>query len=385
MLIRRPFRRILPPLVLGTAVLGCESIFSAGDPTLRFTAVSAGGEHTCAISDDGTTYCWGAGENGQLGHGRSSGSFQPVAVAGGLAFTVIAAGGSHTCALDVSGQAFCWGDNGSGQTGTDPATGVLNEPHSVSGALRFTYISAGQAHTCGIAEDGTAYCWGQNTHGQLGDGTTTDRSTPTAVLGFRFVQLDAGAGHTCAVAGNGIGYCWGLNDFGQLGNGTRVNAPAPQRLTGRRRFLQVSAGATHSCGIVRRVDAVCWGSNLFGELGNTAYDIGAARPVAVYGRRGFSAVDVGAHYGCGIVDQTWCWGRGEYGQIGIGRISNESTAQPITDVSFEAVSAGGTHTCGVAVGNREGGLVYCWGKGDAGQLGNLGTTFTMLPVRVQSR
>ncbi len=140
-------------------------------------------------------------------------------------FAAVSAGGLHTCGLTAAGVAYCWGYNGFGQLGdgttTDRSTPVLvAAPASVS----FTAVSAGLRHTCGLTAAGVAYCWGYNGFGQLGDGTTTDRSTPVRVAGgVSFATVSAGEGHTCGVTAAGAAYCWGDNFFGELGDGTTTS------------------------------------------------------------------------------------------------------------------------------------------------------------------
>lgn len=177
------------------------------------------GGHTCGIATDGATYCWGSGEWGQLGNGSAVTSATPVAVVGGHEFVTISAGNAHTCGLLADGTAYCWGANSTGALGLGSTTGEnacnlitpCPEPRPVEGDLRFIAISAGDAHTCGIAMDRSAYCWGRNV-GNIGDGTTEDRTAPTPVVGGRsFLTLTAGIGRTCGLASDGLAYCWGDN------------------------------------------------------------------------------------------------------------------------------------------------------------------------------
>jgi len=183
--------------IVGSAAASVRSM-----PELTYVSVAAGGAHTCALTDGGAAYCWGRAESGQLGVIASSQCLLenahfpceliPVAVGGGLRFTQITAGGAHTCALTAGGTAYCWGNNARGQVG-DNSTLQHNEPVAVATTLRFTSLDAGASHTCGLTSGGVAYCWGRNDRGQLGDGTTLDRWVPTAITGGRtFATLTAG-------------------------------------------------------------------------------------------------------------------------------------------------------------------------------------------------
>jgi alpha-tubulin suppressor-like RCC1 family protein len=208
----------------------------------QFAVLSAGDSHTCG-SVGGGWYCWGANANGQLGDGTTTDRLGPIPVGGGVRFLIdgVSAGGTHTCGIESSGSAFCWGDNGSGQLG-DGTTTTRWFPTPVAGNLTFVALVAGGSHTCGITTAGTAWCWGDNSNGQLGDGSTTSRATPVPVAGglaFAIpepypyaLKLDAGRSHTCGVTTSGAVYCWGANANGQLGDGTTRDSPVPVRVAG---------------------------------------------------------------------------------------------------------------------------------------------------------
>lgn len=245
------------------------------------TAVTAGGLHSCAIAPAGEAYCWGSGEQGQLGDGTSGvghGQETPMRVAGGLTFVSLDAGGLHSCGITSDGTLYCWGFDGAGALGTladescEDGLGNLfpcsSLPVSVSSGLVFVSVSAGVAHTCAVTTNGTAYCWGRNVNGQLGDGTTTSRTTPVAVAGaLRFVAVSAGNSHSCGVTASGEAYCWGGNHRGQLGEGSVSGRTSPTRVTGGLRLSSVGAGGAHTCGLTEGGAAYCWGSNAYGALG----------------------------------------------------------------------------------------------------------------------
>jgi len=367
-------------------------------PSTPPSVVTAGGAHSCALAAGGAAHCWGRGEAGQLGApagtacvtdgGTFPCSLVPLPVQGGFAFTEVFGGGSHTCALTSDGSAYCWGANGGGQVG-DGSTLDRSRPSAVAGGLRFTSLDAGANHTCGVATGGIAYCWGSNSRGQLGDGTATDRSVPVAVSGGNtFQSVTAGGfnfGHTCGLTSGGGVLCWGDNERGQLGRGTSdVEAhPAPGPVSGGIAFVALTAGlGRHTCGLTGTGTAYCWGENTFGALGNGS-TAGSSVPTPVSGGLSFGQLRAGGFIGhtCGLTGSgaAYCWGENERGQVGDGSTTDRSTPSAVAgNLTFTNLEAGFRHTCGRA----SGGGVYCWGSGAAGQLGINSTSQSNLPAPV---
>ncbi|MEO7366719.1 MAG: hypothetical protein ABIZ36_02100 [Gemmatimonadaceae bacterium] len=198
---------------------------------LRFVSLSAGAGHTCGIVDGGRAYCWGSNQNGQVGNGSAATVSMPTAVNGGLLFSVLSSGGSHTCGVAADEAAYCWGENRLGQLGDGSAISRAT-PSRIAGAQRFTSLSAGFAHTCGLEASGAAYCWGSNSTGELGNGNGVNSRTPVPVAGnLAFASIAAGGGessdyyfgstrfgHTCGVTVDRTAYCWGNDGFGELGD-----------------------------------------------------------------------------------------------------------------------------------------------------------------------
>ena len=196
----------------------------------QFTAVAAGGGFSCGIDTGGKAWCWGYQGSGRLGNGRihdgSDGA--PNEVVGGLTFTSITTGTAHACALTDDGTAYCWGSGQSGQLGNGRTFFVTASPVPVQSTLKFTTLVAGGSQTCGIATTGGTYCWGLNSFGQLGDGSENLRTTPTPVSGgHSFVAIETQDRHTCAIDTQGQTYCWGANDVGQLGDGSTTLRRTP--------------------------------------------------------------------------------------------------------------------------------------------------------------
>ena len=193
-----------------------------------YTAVSAGGHHVCGLVVGGAAWCWGWNLYGQLGNGSSTNLGLPEPVSGGIQFKAISSGAEHTCALTADGQAYCWGHGIAGQLGTGRLQDELR-PAPVAGSNRFSALSAGGQHTCALTADGAAYCWGSNYDGQLGNGTASGiEASPVRTAGtLSFVQISAGGRHTCALTSQGGAHCWGFGGVGELGTGTSSSESEP--------------------------------------------------------------------------------------------------------------------------------------------------------------
>jgi alpha-tubulin suppressor-like RCC1 family protein len=299
----------------------------------------------------------------------------------------ISAGAAHTCAVSVDGEALCWGWNAFGQLGIGELVG-LGTPGTVAGGHQWQSVSSGWHHACGITTAGESYCWGHNRQGQLGSGARTEREpAPVRVAGgIEFTALSGGAQHTCGLAADGTAYCWGLNQYGQLGAHAEPLTETPVVAWPHLKFAQVSAGVGHTCGITRQGTAYCWGKNEDGELGNGSIDppglYRVGEPVAIFGGFSLRSITAGNGVSCGVTTagRGVCWGRGVYGQLGLGSTIGHATPQHVTRVKeFAEVSGSGmTHLCGLTTGNA----IYCWGTGERGQLGAGGLTHTLEPVRV---
>jgi alpha-tubulin suppressor-like RCC1 family protein len=377
-----------------TQVQSVTASFTAGG-SIVFAQVTAGGEHTCGLTNTGVAQCWGDNRFGQLGDGTTQVRLVPTPVSGGLTFVGITAGVSHTCGRASTGAAYCWGNNSySGAIG-DGTKQNRYVPTPVSGGLNFVELTAGYVYTCGRTSVGTAYCWGTNNYGEVGDGTTQERLVPTPVGGgITFIQLTAGTYHTCGLTSTGAAYCWGNNSSGELGVGDRLGLfdkrLLPTPAAGGIGFTDLTAALYHTCGRTSAGAAYCWGSNGRGELGDGTTQRRLV-PTLVSGGFNFVGIKAGSSNTCALKSDgaAYCWGDNFAGQLGNGTQSGDVFFGPgipvPTAVSgnllfIELTVGSGDHTCG-----RTGaGTVYCWGYNGSGQLGDGTQQTRLVPTPVKS-
>lgn len=283
------------------------------------------------------------------------------------------------------GAAFCWGTggpflgNGGGASSTVPV--------AVAGGHLFASIAAGRAHTCGVLVTGAAHCWGQGGVGQLGNGTTTlNQFTPVAVDGGHlFASIAVGSAHTCALDLGGKAWCWGVGTSGQLGDGVSGGAhtrTSPHAVAGGLTFNTISVGASHACALTGAGVAYCWGYGEFGQLGNGSAS-SSDSPVMVTGGLAFASIAAGIQNTCAvtIAGAGYCWGLSTDGQLGDGNHDGHTVFAPTPVVgshTFASVQPAWYHSCGLTAA----GAVLCWGWGEDGQLGNGATSNRDVPTRV---
>lgn len=302
---------------------------------LDLVVADVGWDHTCAVSAGGATYCWGHNHEGQLGTGEADeGRASPTPVTGGIRFHLVAAGGAHTCGLTDEGRAYCWGNNREGGLGVGLDDEGLPTPTPVATEVRFTALALGTSHTCGLDRDGKAWCWGLTALGAVGaqgqescDPWGPCTRVPLPVEGgHTFTRLTAGGEHTCAVDESGASFCWGRGSHGQLGF-----QPGEE------------------CLVLGTFPALC-----------------STIPERVPGDLEWTDVSAGGNRTCGLTREgtAWCWGEGNLG-AGSGAGSLEP-ARVATSVRFTRIDTGYHHSCGVA---RDG-VAWCWGSNQYGQLGD---------------
>ncbi len=373
------------------------------------TKIAAGQTHGC-LAANGQLFCWGAGFGTSIAK-----PYKPSAI--GTAAGTYAANGpvsvgdNHSCGI-ANGQLFCWGDNSHGQLGMGDKYSV-SQPQAVPALVNkyVTDVSAGKNHTCAIVY-GKLYCWGDNSHGQLGNGTTTSTDEPDfakpvagALSGKRVTDISAGIDNTCAIA-NGQAYCWGNNSHKKLGDGSYTLHTSPVLVNGHGALTtsmsttEISAGADHTCAVAN-ADAYCWGWNQDGRTGLGINANTDSNPTLLTGgtagwpkgpnnmRPSVSGISAGGDFSCGIFNATVsCWGKSDFGQTGTNTTLDRSVPTNISSAAggyyATSVSAGDKHACAVINGNHSAtnGNIWCWGAGANGRLGNGGVANSLVPLLI---
>jgi len=351
--------------------------------------VSAGSSHSCGVDTSGAVKCWGYNGNGQIGDGTTAIATTATQVNGLTSGAIhVGAGNTHSCAVMSGGTVQCWGDNTYGQLGNGTTT---NSPTPVSvtglgGAA--TKVVAGYYHSCALLSDGTVECWGGNSYGELGNGSTTSSTSPVAVTGVSgATDISVGCSQNCVLMSGGTVMCWGRNDMGQVKGSGDTTSPVTTAVTvsGVSNAISVGAGVGWTCAGISGGNTKCWGTtNSYGQFGNGTTTGSATTTDG--DTSGFTYIEFSSGEGhtCGVISSGvgYCAGSGTMGQLGNGASANSSTVVGVDTtsvgaMSFAYISAGGYHTCAV---NTVGGF-YCWGDNSVNQLGD-GTSVSSSNVPV---
>jgi alpha-tubulin suppressor-like RCC1 family protein len=336
-------------------------------------------------------YAWGGNSYGQLGTGGTTSTSSPVTVVGGIiTWSQLSAGPSHSLGSTSAGIAYAWGSNFYGKLGNGGTTSVSSPVTVVGGITTWSQLSAGTNHSLGVTSTGIAYAWGRSNYGQLGQGGTTDRSSPVTVVGgiTTWSQLSAGNYHCLGRTSAGIAYAWGKANYGQLGNGGTTNRSSPVTVVGGiTTWSQLSAGNYHSLGLTSAGIAYAWGYNITGQLGDNSLDARSSPVTVVGGITTWSQLSSGksdsvrAHtLGLTSASILYAWGYNNVGQLGDGTIT--TTSSPVTVVGgitiWNSIAAGRS----TSLARTSTGIAYAWGNNNVGQLGTGGTGDRSSPVTV---
>jgi len=390
--------RIIATLGLVAGVLA----FNA--PTASATAadsVSTGAVHGCVLTAGGGVKCWGYNGNGQLGVGTKADHKKPVGVTGlSSGVADVQAVWDHTCALTNGGGVMCWGHNGDGELGDGTRIQRL-VPVDVNGLTSGVQaISLGFDSGCALTTGGGVKCWGYNGSGQLGDGTRTTRKNAVDVFGLTsgVVAIAAGWDHTCALLNTGGVECWGNNAHGEVGNGTHTDALKPVAVTGLSSGVAaVSAGFDHTCALLNTGSVKCWGNNATGELGDGTSQ-SHKKPVDVFGLSNAASISAGYDHTCVVTTAggAKCWGNNASGELGDGTTTNRFNPTNVyrSTSGIDMISAGGWKRAGLTCLLTSSGAVKCFGanhgvrglqpvNSKGGQIGDGTTIDRHIPISVR--
>ncbi|NWG26902.1 MAG: T9SS type A sorting domain-containing protein [Ignavibacteriaceae bacterium] len=371
--------------------------------------------HSIVKRFDGKLFTWGWNYFGQLGNGQNTNKNNPVlvdtnGVLSGKTIITVAVGAAHNLALSSDGMVYSWGANLYGGLGIGNNIDI-NVPVAVytGGVLSgksIIKISAGSGYSIVVASDGTVYTWGQNTYGELGNGTSGSnawKNVPVVVdmngvlSGKNITEVAGGQNHSIALASDGTVYTWGNNSFGQLGDGSNINSSVPVAvntsgvLSGKT-VIQVAAGYYHSLALTSDGNTYSWGRNDYGQLGNGNTGTNRNLPVAVstsglLNGKTITKIAAGAFHNLVLTSdgELYTWGFNEYGQLGNGNTGTNSnipvavsTSGVMNGKSITQLGTGFDHCLAIA----SDGTLFSWGNNTYGELGNGNNTHSNVPVQV---
>ncbi len=342
--------------------------------------IAAGGWHSLVVCEDSTVRAFGENASGQLGNYSTDDSNVPVQVMGLDGVIAVSAGGdqleAHSMALKADGTVWCWGSNlygalGNGTSGTNNST---QSPVQTLLLNNVKAISAGGWHSVALREDSTVWAWGWNQDGQLGDGSTTDRTIPTKVPNLNgVIQIAAGTYHTLALKSDGTVWAWGDNLYGQLGNGANLDSNTPVQVHGLNNILHIAAGRFYSLAIKADGTVWTWGQNLYGQLGDGSTS-DKNIPIQVPNFKDATHIAACGAFHTVVVKNdgtAWAWGRNTYGNLGTDDVIQRNSPTPMLNNHDVAGVALGTN---FTLLYKKDGTFWACGRNASGQLGD--GTFT---------
>jgi len=345
------------------------------------------GMQACELAADGSASAWGACQYAAVADrvacddgdsARVNDTCWSGACKGQLAQLTLATGSGFSCAVRSGGKVFCWGENSLGRLGNGTTTNSAT-PVQVSGLDDAVAVTAGSYHACAVRVGGGVRCWGDNLEAQLGDGTKTGRTTPVDVVGLsNAVTVIGGFYATCAQRATGQLMCWGGGPSGMFGSAASTQL-TPIEIPAGNGARAVDMGAFNMCALSTGGGVTCWGDNAEGQLGN-GMNVDSSTPVAVSGVSTARSISV-ENLACAALDngQAVCWGEGDYGVLGNGGSADSSTPVTVSSISAVSdVSVSGLQACAL----RGGGRVSCWGNNESGTLGDGTMTSSPTPVTV---
>jgi YD repeat-containing protein len=343
-------------------IWGCDEYVANGpsieihkQPQLRLSdirAISAGHMHCLAVKSDGTVWAWGWNEYGQLGDGTTTDSQSPAQVKNLDGVESVVASFGSSLALKSDGTVWGWGSNMNGELACGTETPFYYAPVQAKGLAGVQKIVCGDNHAVALKSDGTVWAWGDNLNNEIGDGTETIQyRTPVQLIGLSGIQdIAACAAHSLAVKSDGTVWAWGNNSRGELGNGTYADSNIPVQVSNLSNIQAVATGAYHSMALESGGSVWAWGSNSQGQLGNGT-STGSNIPIQIIEFSEGKAISGGLHHSVALkTDGTvWAWGSNGYGQLGNETPTYSDIPVQVIGLSkVKAISAGGV--CSLAIG-----------------------------------
>ena len=331
--------------------------------------ICVGYQHACAVKSDGKMYCWGKGTDDRLGFGTTENQFSPVEVKNISNAVSCSLGTSHSCVELSDKTTRCWGNAASGQLGNGQlSTTNMTIPVSVYGISNAAQISAGGTHACAVLDNGSIACWGSGLNGELGIKLVGSKSTPVIVpVSGTFTQVSAGYGHTCALKNDGTVWCFGDNDYGQLGDNSTTDSFSAVQVNSITTAKQISTGNDFSCALLTDNYTKCWGYNSHGQLGDRS-NTDRLTPVNVKlsnanNLDNVRSISSNKYTSCAVLNNNnaYCWGKGDHQQLGYTSNQYQGNRNFAVETagsnSFIQVSNSYNFTCGIFTS----GSVSCWG------------------------
>jgi len=381
-----------------TAISPTDSVIANGTAATvnnHWRKVAVGYSHSCGILSDSSLWCWGSNSYGQIGNGSTSYVVdEPSQITSPelLGWKDIISGFNHSCAIRNDNSMWCWGANYHGQAGSGTLDHLFIEPNQVVTNNQIEWESADTMnnHNCAISTQGELYCWGNNDHGRSGQIGSSSVIRPEVVAhpdNLTWMTLAVGYSHSCAIDSENALWCWGYNGYRQLGTGNSNNSVSHPEVVVTADTItweRVVAGSNHSCGLADN-SVYCWGRNTEGQLGNPiTYYI--AEPTLVTGDNQFKKITAGHNHNCAldINDKPMCWGLNNYGVLGVADYSLSYQITPIHSIMSDVFSgvlieANSNNVC--VLGNI--GSLWCWGRNNKNQVSRSSSSSIFVPSLIE--